>query len=82
MNENGLPEFVFATLEECQLVRRKLREIVDIDGAATVSDFYTLIGVQGDYNDRRWGWLSFPFIDITQTKEGFEIHLPKPERLT
>lgn len=72
---------VIADRGEAEEVLDKLEEIIDVYGAATVADFYELLGVTGSYTDNKFGWTDIHTSTIVRVRNdggyGYVIRLPK-----
>lgn len=72
-------EIVVATRIEAENVLEELDNMIQRYGTASVSSFYNLVGVTGDYTDNKWGWNESRGFDIQRVREGYLLDLPKPE---
>lgn len=50
-------------------------------GMASVADLYELSGIPSSYTDTDYGWLEVSDATVQRTRDGYNIVLPKPERL-
>ena len=80
-NTYDFDSIVIGNRGEAEEVLDKLDEIIDVYGAASVSDFYELVGVTGNYTDNKFGWTDIHEASIVRVKDGGEygyiIKLPK-----
>lgn len=76
-------EFVLETRQEAEEVVDKLLYIAQSYGAATMSDFYDLIGETGSYTDDKWGWDETAIADasIERVRGGYVCVMDRPEFL-
>lgn len=75
-------DIVFARRNDADNILDSLINLVDEYGAARVSDFYDMAGIEGqDWNDRDYGWENLSRAEIRHTREGYVVYLPKPIRL-
>lgn len=72
-------EIVVATRIEAESVLEELDHMIQKYGNASVSSFYNLVGITGDYTDNKWGWTDSRGFDIERVREGYLLDLPKPE---
>lgn len=74
-------QFVFRSRAEAQDVLENLiMRIVDTD-YATVADFYDLVDVQSDFTMESWGWYDLEKAFVMNTRGGYIVRLPKPQRI-
>jgi len=50
-------------------------------GVVTVSDYYDLIGVSGQFTDNYWGWTEMGGMRTRAVRNGWLIELPSPKQL-
>jgi hypothetical protein len=56
-----------------------LMEKIDRHRFATVGDLYTLLGWPVNYTDEYRGWSQLGEVQISQTREGYVLRLPRTE---
>lgn len=72
-------EIVIESKSEAQDVRTHLLDLILDYGAATVADFYDLVGVSGNFTDRSYGWTDLRGLEIVRTRGGgYIVDLPRP----
>ena len=74
-------EIFLETRVEAEEVLERLFDLIERYQAATVADLYELVGVQGAYTDRKWGWIDIRGSGITRIRNGYLLDLPRPEAL-
>lgn len=74
-------EIILETRVEAEEVLERLFDLIERYQAATVADLYELVGVQGAYTDRKWGWIDIRGSGITRIRNGYLLDLPRPEAL-
>jgi len=78
----ALPEIALTSRGECEKVVAGLTEILDIYEAASVADYYDMLGLPSTSTDNDWGWTRLSFAEVRQTRYGFVIDLPDPTPLS
>jgi hypothetical protein len=66
---------------EAEEVIKRLDQLVDRYGSASVSDLYDLVGVSSEFTDGKWGWVDLRGADINRIRQGYLLDLPRPEPL-
>lgn len=74
-------EIVLTTRVEAEEVIEHLFELVSRFDQATVEDLYDLVGITGNYTDRKWGWTDIRGAGVTRVKGGYLLDLPRPDPL-
>lgn len=74
-------EIILATRAEAQEVIDRLFDLVSQYGEATTYDLFELVGVSGNYADRKWGWTDMRGASVTRVREGYLLDLPQREVL-
>lgn len=86
-SQHALHEVVFEYGEHenpKQTASNVLEHLIDFTvdyGVATVSDFYDLVGVTGEYTDHDYGWTDLGNARVRHVRGGYIIDLPKPKRV-
>lgn len=63
---------------EAEEVLAQLDSIIEKYGMASVTDFYDLVGVTGNYTDNKYGWTNLSSAKIVRTTDGgYFIDLPR-----
>lgn len=74
---HNFDEIILTSKGEAEVVLSHLIDLIDDYGIASVSDFYSLVGVQGNYMDNKWGWKNLNAAEIQKVRDGWLIYLPK-----
>lgn len=74
-------EIILPTRIEAHEVIDRMFDLVSKYEVATVADLYDLVGVSGSYTDDKWGWYELRGADVTRTRQGYLLNLPRPEPL-
>lgn len=74
-------ELIFANRVEATEVLDQLFSLVSQYEQATVADLYTLVGVTANFTDQSWGWTDLRGSNISRSRNGYLLDLPKPEPL-
>lgn len=72
----------FEKRSDANSVMDALRERIDQYGVATVSFFYDLMGLTGNYIDDGFGWFDLEGYGVERIRNEFYLNLPKPESLS
>ena len=67
--------------QEADEVIDKLFELMSSYGYATVSDLYSMVGIESVHTDTQWGWYSMPGASPRRIRAGYLLDLPAPEFL-
>ena len=76
-------EYVFKDISEADYVIKHMKDVIELYGYVTVSDFYDLVGIIADKTDNNRGWLneaSERFI-VTECVDGYRTMFPEPIEL-
>lgn len=76
-----IEDLVFDTIEDADEVATNLNKIIGKYGYASVSDLYDLSGATSSYKDNNYGWTETVRYKIQPYKNGFILHIKKPELL-
>lgn len=68
----------FTSKADAEEVLRQMDAIMDTYKMVTVSDFYDLVGITGDYTDQKYGWQNIRNAQVIRGRDGYYIELPKP----
>lgn len=74
-------EIILATRVEAEEVIDQLFTLVDQYNSASVADLYELVGITGNWTDRKWGWTSLTGAGVERIRNGYLLDLPRPEVL-
>lgn len=74
-----LSEVLIPTRAEAEDVLAALVELVNIYQVATVQDFYSTVGITGEFADEKWGWDNLDRAGIRPVRNGFVLDLPRPK---
>lgn len=68
--------------DDAEEVLSQLNELIERYGNASVSDFYSSIGVTPKYTDKKWGWRSLAGVQVKRAYGNkYVIDLPRAEAL-
>lgn len=74
-------DIILATRIEAEEVISRLFDIVNQYGEATVYDFYELVGITGNFTEKKWGWTDVRGTTWRKVRDGYRIELPPAESL-
>lgn len=80
-SSHDFDEIILETRGEAEEVIDRLFDLVSRYEVATVEDLYELVGITGNYTDRKWGWTDIRGAGVSRVRNGFLIDLPRPEPL-
>lgn len=78
-SSHDFKEVVFETRGEAEKVSDDLMAAIQQYDSATVSDFYDLIGVTGNFQDDKWGWYELRDSRVRRVTDGYLLELPRPQ---
>jgi hypothetical protein len=78
---HNFDDIILATRLEAEEVIKRMDDLVERYGSASVSDLYDLVGVTSEFTDGKWGWQDLRGADITRVRQGYLLDLPRPEPL-
>lgn len=70
-------EIILEKRSDAEDVLDRLRDLIGDYGMATVSDFYDLVGLTGEFTDDKWGWRDLRNARIHPTRDGYTLRFPK-----
>lgn len=76
-NRYNFDDYYFDSRGEAEEVLDRMDELIDAYGAATVGDFYDMIGITGKYTDNNYGWTNISRASVQRTRDGYIIDLPR-----
>lgn len=71
-------EIILSSRVEANEVLERLFDLIDRYEAATVEDLYEMVGINSDYTDKKWGWTEIRGANVSRTRSGYLLNLPKP----
>lgn len=74
-------EVAFEKRSDAEGVMSALKDRIDEYGAATVTYFYELVGITGNYIDDGFAWFDLEGYGVERVRGQFFLNLPKPEPL-
>lgn len=74
-----IPDIGLTMREDAEMILDGLMEKIDRGGFATVGDLYFLLGWPRDYTDEYRGWSKLGDTQISQTRDGYVLRLPRTE---
>ena len=68
---------------EVEAVIDNLLELISDYGVATISDLYEMVGIPGNFVDRKWGWTNLDDATATRVRggNGYKLNIPRPQPL-
>ena len=69
-------EIILETRSEAEAVVEQLSNFMDQYEVVSVADLYDVVGVTGNYMDRKWGWHNLSDMAIRRVREGYLIDMP------
>jgi hypothetical protein len=74
-------EVILTSRDEALSVIDGLMQRVNVYGAATVSNLYSLLGTTGSHADLNWGWTDLSNANVREYRGGWLLDLPRPRPL-
>ena len=74
-------EFVVDTRGDAESVLDQIQDMMSRYEVVTVSDYYDLIGVSGQFTDNYYGWTDMNGMRVRAVRGGWLIELPPPKQL-
>lgn len=71
-------EVILNTRIEAEEVIEAMTLTLEQYSVVTVSDFYDIIGITGNFTDEKYGWFDLRGAEVRQIREGYLVSLPKP----
>lgn len=71
-------DIIIESRGEAEKVISLLIEQIEEYGAASIADFYDLVGITGQFTDNKYGWDDLSTARIERVREGYILDLPKP----
>lgn len=80
----GIPDMddlIIETRVEAEHILDSMFNHIQKYESVSLYDLYDLIGLEGAYTDRKWGWTDLRGADVRRVREGYLLKLPQPEPL-
>lgn len=74
-------DVIIASRADAEDVIDRLRDLINQFEVATVSDFYDLVGLTGEFTDNKWGWYDLRSAQVRAVRGGYMLHLPRTESI-
>lgn len=74
-------EVVLDSRADAEVVIDNMMATLEQYDVVTVSDFYDLIGITGNFTDEKYGWVDLRQAHVVRTRDGYIVNLPKPVAL-
>lgn len=75
-------EIVLATRAEANEVIMRMNDLINRYDTCSVSDLYSMLGIDPDFTDENWGWDNLQHAGIHRERNGgYSLALPQPEPL-
>lgn len=79
--EYDFSNIIFRTHKEAEDVLDKMSALIERYNLVSVSDLYSMCGVDHDYTSNNYGWYSIARASIQNTRDGFILDMPRPEKI-
>jgi len=70
-------DLIIPTEDQASTVLKRMQDQIEIYGAATVADFFDLLGVTATFEDATRGWKDLDGVQIRSVYAGYLIDLPR-----
>lgn len=77
-SRHSFDDVVLESRMDGEEVLGSLVELIDTYDVATVADFYSLVGLDGEWSDNKFGWDNLSTALVKRVREGYILVLPKP----
>ena len=74
-------EFILDNRGDAESVLDQIQDLMSEYGVVTVSDYYDLVGVSGQFTDNYYGWTDMNGMRTRAVRNGWLIELPSPRQL-
>lgn len=75
-------DMIVGTRGEAEDVIDRMRDLIIEFNVATVSDFYDLLGMTGEFTDNKWGWYDLRSASIKPVRGGYMFSMPRTQPVT
>lgn len=72
-------DIVLNSRQDCEQILESLGDIIETHDAASLADFYSLLGLPSSFVDNSWGWTSMSGSAIQQVRDGYMLLIPRPQ---
>jgi hypothetical protein len=80
-SRHSFDDVVLESRPDAEEVLSSLVELIDTYDVATVADFYSSVGLEGEWSDNKFGWDNLSSAEVKRIREGYILVLPKPVAL-
>lgn len=80
-SRHSFSDVVLESRMDAEEVLSSLVELIDTYDVATVADFYSSVGLEGEWSDNKFGWDNLSSAEVKRIREGYILVLPKPVAL-
>lgn len=78
-SRHKLDDIVIDSRADAEEVLFHLVDLVQDYGSASISDFFSLVGINTEYTDQQYGWRNLEGANVLRLREGgFVLNLPRP----
>lgn len=77
-SRHSFDDVVLESRIDAEEVLSNLVELIDTYETASVADFYSAVGLEGEWTDNKWGWDNLSSAEVKRIREGYILVLPKP----
>lgn len=75
---HNFDDIVLDTRGEAEEVLSHLVDLTEDFGGARVADLYDLVGLESQFTDDKYGWMTLNTATVSRVRKGYLINLPKP----
>ena len=76
-SRHSFDDIILSSRGEAEEVLSHLVDLTIDYREATVADLYDLVGISGDFTDRKYGWTDLRSASIIRARDGYQLNLPK-----
>lgn len=78
-SRHKLDDVVIDSRADAEEVLFHLVDLVQDYGSASISDFFSLVGINTEYTDQQYGWRNLEGANVLRLREGgYTLNLPRP----
>jgi hypothetical protein len=77
--QHDFSDIIIQSRAEAEDVLDGLRNLIHQYEVASVSDFYGLVGLTGEFTDDKWGWYDLRSASIRAIRGGYVLMLPRTQ---
>lgn len=77
-SQHNFDSVILETRGEAAGLLEEMERVISDYGWVSVSDFYEMVDITGEFTDEKWGWHSVDGAVVRPARGGYTVVLPKP----